>query len=372
MIAAGEFAAATAAHDHRVSVTVTCTPAGNGRLTRRWVDVIRLQRDGNHGDGRVTGSIRIPGTTLPSVVRGPQRAASAQVDALFARGPRSALPARGGLLWSGATITAGQPPRILVTLQSAVGAALAGGCGPAAAEAVLHRVGEWRSLLAPSSRPLLRPPAGWRGLPVMLRPPVAAAVLVGVRDVLTSPAATRFDGRRVLPPVTLTDRPVEHGTGEPDDAGHPAEPWTLVREGTVRTMPRDRSTGLPQGRAVWQHDEGRLTAATALDLELAGAVRRAPLEDHPDLVELVQCVQRGSVPHTGGWMRLICLARIGRAPHPFLVALAGRPLSLLRAVHALSGDAAATCTDHLVRTPSLALPTALALDRSPDVRLDAL
>ena len=89
-------------------------------------------------------------------------------------------------------------------------------------------------------------------------------------------------------------------------------------------------------------------------------------------MELLQCVDRGSVPHAGGRMRLVCLARVGRAPHPFLVALAGRPLSLLRAVHALSGEAASTCTDHLVRTPALALPSALALDRSPDARLDAL
>jgi hypothetical protein len=364
----GEPTAATAVHELRVAVTVVCTAAGSGRLSRRRTDVIRLLRE----RGRVTGSVRVPATAVPESVRLPQRTASMLVDGLFSRGARSALPTRGALRWNSATVTVGRQARVLVRLGSAVGPALVGGCGPSAVDAALRRLDEWRPLLIPSALPLHRAPAGWRGLPVLLRPPVAAAVLVAVRQVLTSPAAVRLDGRRVLPPVTLIDRPVEHAAGEPDDAGHPAAPWTLVRDGTVATMPRDRSTGLPIGRAVWQHDEGRLVAPAGLELEFTGAVRAARSEDPADVVELLQCVEPPRLAPGDGRLRLVCLARIGRGTHPFLVAMTGRPLSLLRAVHALSGELSSPCADHLVRTPSLALPTAQSLHRSPDVRLAEL
>ncbi|HEY6795967.1 MAG TPA: hypothetical protein VI248_14930, partial [Kineosporiaceae bacterium] len=118
--------------------------------------------------------------------------------------------------------------------------------------------------------------------------------------------------------------------------------------------------------------EGRLAPAGVLDLDLEGATGSAPPEDHPDIVELLQYVERGRLYHADGRMRLVCLARIGRAPHPFLVALTGRPLSLLRAVHAPSGAGVPAGTEHLVRTPCLALPTAMSLERTPDVRLEAL
>jgi hypothetical protein len=367
-ITAGEPTAAKAAHELRVAVTVVCTATGAGHLARRRVDVIRLRREA----GRVTGSVRVPATAVPEAVRVPLRTAATLVDGLFARGARSALPTRGALRWSTATVTVGRQARVVVTLESAVGPAVVGGYGPAAVDTTLHRVDDWRPLLVPSALPLHRAPAGWRGLPVMLRPPVAAALLVAVRHVLTSPPGAQLDGRRVLPPLTLVDRPVDHVAGEVDDAGQPVGAWMLVREGTVVTPPRDRRTGLPAGRAVWQHDEGRLVPAPSVELELTGPGRTVRSEDHQDVVELLQCVEQPRLAQADGRLRLVCLARVGRGPHPFLVALTGRPLSLLRAVHALSGELSAPCTDHLVRTPSLALPTAQSLHRSPDVRLTEL
>ncbi|HEY6794637.1 MAG TPA: hypothetical protein VI248_08135, partial [Kineosporiaceae bacterium] len=251
-ITAGERASAAAGHEHRVAVSVICTAANAGRLARRRTDVVRLRRDG----GRVVGSERVPATAAPHAVRAPQRTASALVDALFARGTRSALPTRGALRWTCAVATVARQTRVVVQLETAVGPTVVSGSGPGAVEAVLRRIDDWRLLLVPSSLPLRRAPTGWRGLPVRLRPPVAAAVLVAVRNVLASPAAARLDGRRVLPPVTLVDRPAEHAVGELDDAGHVASAWTLVREGTVTVLPRDRFTGVPAGRAVWLHDEG--------------------------------------------------------------------------------------------------------------------
>jgi hypothetical protein len=201
---------------------------------------------------------------------------------------------------------------------------------------------------------------------------VAAAVLAGVRWVLGSAGAARLEGRRLLPPMTLIDRPVAHAAGEQDDAGHLAAPWALVRGGTVATMPRDPATNLPAGRMVWHHDEHRLVAARTFGLELTGVAGRPPGDPPPEAVELVECVQRVRHYQTDGRMRLVCVARAGQRGRPFLVGLAGRPLTVLRLVSGLAGAAAETCTDHSVRTPSLVLPTALSLERSADVRLAAL
>jgi hypothetical protein len=340
---------------------------------RRATDVVRLRRT----RARVTGSQRLPATAEPAAVSDVQRMVDDLVLAVFPAASRfPAVPAPMGappgaesaLHWQSAVVTVNRRARVLGRWESPAGPLLLGGDGPAAAAAVLAWCGEWQRLLA-GRRPLLSGPAsGWDGVPVVLGPAVAAAVVVGVRWVLGTSAAGRLDGRRVLPAVTLVDHPVEHAPGERDDAGLPVAPWVLARAGTVATMPVDPATGVPVGRAVWQHDEGRLTMAGSFALEVDGPAGDARPAPPPESLELLQCVEGVRRYLPDGRMRLVCLARLGAAARPFLVGLSGRPLSLLRAVTGLAGESSSIATDHLVSTPSLVLPTAQSLERRADVR----
>jgi hypothetical protein len=206
------------------------------------------------------------------------------------------------------------------------------------------------------------------GRPLVLHPPVAAALVVGVRRVLAGPAGARLDGRRELPPLTLVDRPVHHLEGTLDDAGLPAGSWTLIRRGRVATMPVDERTGLPVGRAVWSHDESRLTAAPDLALQVTGP----EAEPGPEVVHVLGCLEGTDRHHLDGRLQLICLARDGAAGPTFRIGLTGPALSLLRLVTALAGPAGTDSSDQTVVTPSLLLPPAASLERSPDVRIAAL
>ncbi|HEY6795232.1 MAG TPA: hypothetical protein VI248_11195 [Kineosporiaceae bacterium] len=363
---AGEPVAATV-EEHRVTVSLVCSGVPRGAQIRRQVDVVRLHRSA----GRVTRSERVPATALPLLVAGSQDVAGQVADSLFGDPTIRFAAGHGTLRWQSAAITMTRRPRAIVRLETSAGPALVGGYGTVA-DVLRDRVDDWARLLAEPLLPRDRAPGAWPRLPIVVRPPVAAALLVGVRWVLGSPAASRLDQRRVLPRLTLTDRPLAHDVGEPDDAGQPAMPWDLVRGGVVATAPRDGPTGLPAGRVVWHHDERRPVSARVFDLELAGPPGWPDADPQEEALELVECVERVRTYQPDGWMRLVCVARVHPGGRPFLVGVTGRPLSLLRAVVGATGEATSLHTEHSVRTPSLVLPSAQSLERSTDAQLTSL
>ena len=376
----------------RVAVRVVATPSPGRRPSRDLArvqlrtshEVVRLTRTG----ARVSGSVRVlPSSGDPALTDRIDRA-EAVARAVADRGPRCS-----GYRLQSVLVTLGAQVRVLARVESGFGPLLLGGAGPDAVgqlSAALDLAAAWLGPAVTGTSAGAADPAGrpldWTDRPLLLASPVAAAVLAGVRLVLATPAAARLDGRRVLPALTLTDLPVEHARGTPDDAGLTAEAWDVVRAGRVATMPPDPSTGLPAGRAVWSHDTSRLGTAGSFVLslsavpELAAAPSLSPAPGPPamaDAVELLTCIEGIRRYHPDGRLRLLCLARLhgpepGQGKQPFLVRLTGRPLSVLRAVTGVTGQPRPVCTDHLVSTPALLLTPARSLERSSDVRIAAL
>lgn len=342
-----------------------------GRVQLRCsTDLVRLIRTG----GRVTGSIRVPADRLDPAVATAQRSVEVLARAAAERlttAAEASAPRAGALVPQSLVATAEHELRLLARLESGCGPLLVGATGADAAE----RVGELvvRAAETVGDGRTGPPPADWSARPLVLRPPVAAAVLVGLRWLLGTPQAARLDGRRVLPDLTLVDRPTAHPTGTLDDGGREALAQALVRRGRV-AMPETDAEGVMHGRALWLHDRGRLVPATPFGLALTGRAFEEPL---PAAIELMRCVEGLRRYHPDGTVRLLCLARslpstassasgasspstastgsITSTCTPFLVRVTARPLSLLRAVRGVDGPSEDVCCDHDVRTPSLVL-----------------
>ena len=357
----------------RVRVSAVGTPVAGRLRVRRSQEVLRLTRS----HGRVVGSRRVPvGSGRPQDGRGvdaDRRALDRHrevVEEVLGR-LGAVLPDVPGVRLQSLAITSGPRLRALARVETPAGPVLIGGAGPLAAQQLLAGVADLAGV-AGAVPP--GPAPGWAGAALVLRPPVAAAVLIGVRWLLHGPAGARLQGRRVLPPLTFLDHPVDQIEGEPDDAGLPAGPWAVVDAGRVACPPLDRVTGLPLGRAVWSHDQQRLVRGGSFALTVTADPRWGDAADPPGggSVQLLTCVEGIRRYEPDGRMRLICLARHGPRGPTFLVGLTARPLTLLRELVSVAGPSAQDGTDHLVNTPSLVLPPAESLERSPDVRIATL
>lgn len=340
----------------RATVTAVVSPVTGVVSARYSGDLLRLVRT----SGRVTGSTRLPAhQTRPLVKRRYREAVSA------VRTTCEGLAAGGPLRPQSALVTAGARLRVLARLETPAGPMLAGGAGTAAVADMLGVVAELNRL--PGA--LADAPHGWDRRPLLLRPPVAAVLLAGVRLVLGGTAAGRLAGRRVFPDLTLVDRPVEHTEGALDDCGRPAEAHTIVRSGRVAPLPQGSYPCVPSGRAVWRHEESRPVIAATFGLTLSGM----PMASRPDgAVELLVCTEGLRRYHPDGRMQMICLARPADSASIFLVAVRARPLSMLRAVTGLAGSAANTYLEHEINTPSLVLLSADELARKCHVLLSSL
>jgi hypothetical protein len=350
---------AEAGDELRATVTAVASPVAGVVSVRYSGDLLWLARTA----GRVTGSTRLPAhQTLPLVRRRYQEAVEA-VSAV--RTTCEGLTADGPLRPQSALVTVGTRLRVLARLETPAGPMLAGGAGTAAVADMLEVVAELSRL--PGA--LADAPRGWDRRPLLLRPPVAAVLLAGVRLVLGGAAAGRLAGRRVLPDLTLVDRPVEHAEGALDDCGTPAEAHMLVRSGRVAPLPPDTCPGVPPGRAVWCHEESRPVIAATFGLTLSGMPAVSP----PDgAVELLACAEGLRRYHADGHLQMTCLARSADSASIFLVAVRARPLSMLRAVTGLAGGSANTYLEDEIDTPSLVLLSADELARKCHVLLSSL
>lgn len=353
---AGAGQAGEAGGELRATVAAVASPVTGAGSVRYSGDLLRLVRT----SGKVTGSTRLPARrTLPLVARRYREAVSA------VRAACEGLTADGPLRPQSALITAGPRLRVLVRLETPAGPMLAGGAGPTAVADMLEAVAGLNRL--PGA--LADAPRGWDRRPLLLHPPVAAVLLAGVRLVLGGAAAGRLAGRRVLPDLTLTDRPVEHAEGALDDGGSPAVGHTIVRSGRVAPPPPGTYPGIPPGRAVWRHEESRPVIAATFGLTLSGMPAASP----PDgAVELLACAEGLRRYHADGHVQMTCLARPPDSASVFLADVRARPLSMLRAVTGLAGGHANTYLEHEVNTPSLVLLSADELARKCHVLLSSL
>lgn len=346
----------------RATVTAVVSPVTGVPSARYSGDLLQLIRL----SGQVTSSARLPARPGMPVVERRYREAAAAVLATCEGLAAVEKGAGGGAFRpQSVLITAGSRLRVLTRLESGSGPVLAGGTGAAGVAGMLRVVGGLSGLPgAPAG-----PPRGWDRRPVVLRPPVAAVLLAGVRMVLGGAAAARLAGRRVFPDLTLVDRPAEHAENAPDDYGRPALAHTIVRSGRVLPLPAGPDPGIPSGRAVWCHEESRLVMAAPFGLALSGM----PADPVPDgAVELVACAEGLRRYHPDGQLRLLCLARLADSAGAFLVSVRARPLSMLRSVAGVTGDSEQTYLEHEVNTPSLVLPSTVELARKCHVLISSL
>ncbi|GLZ29060.1 hypothetical protein Lesp02_12500 [Lentzea sp. NBRC 105346] len=196
-------------------------------------------------------------------------------------------------------------------------------------------------------------PAGWRGLPVVLQPAVAAVIVAAAATALTTPTgretARRRAGNRLLPDLTLVDKPASWGV---DDRGHDANSLTLLDKGVLRP-PGEMIAGIPRGRAMWHHDMRAFVTEPVRRLEVQ-TVELPPR----DAIELVWCIEDSRPRMEDGELRLRCLARDPEGKW-FSTVLRGKPLLLLRHVRGGHGPARCVFGDSEVTTPALVFgPTA--------------
>lgn len=346
----------------RATVTAVVSPVTGVPSARYSGDLLALTRV----SGRVTGSARLPARQgIPVVERRYREAMSAVLEGCEGLAAGERRTGGGPFRPQSMLVTAGSRLRVLTRLETPSGPVLAGGAGTAGVAGMLRVVAGLSGLPGtPAS-----PPRGWDSRPLLLRPPVAAVLLAGVRLVLGSAAAGRLAGRRVLPGLTLVDLPTEHAEGAPDDCGRPAQAHTIVRSGRVLPLPPGPDPGIPSGRAVWRHEESRLVMAETFGLALSGM----PADSAPDgAVELAACAEGLRRYHPDGHLRLLCLARLADSAGTFLVTVRARPLSLLRSVTGLTGDPEQTYLEHEINTPSLVLPSAAELARKCHALLSSL
>ncbi|WP_147450804.1 hypothetical protein [Streptomyces hoynatensis] len=358
-------------------------PAGAGAPARRTADVLRLVRE----EGRVRSSARVPPGACPGAARlgaALEEAVARHLPALLAglaeRGRPEAVcqsvhltvlgrAADGaGGVDGGAGGVVGLSVRALARAETAAGPVLLGARGAEPAP-VLARLLDGAAELAGHLARREEPPHGWRRRPLLLRPPVAAALAAGARLALEAPAARGLDGRRGLPPLSLAELPPDvHREAAVDDAGAGLARHLWIDRGRFALPAREPAGGLPVGRAVWDHDLAALARPAPLRLRLESPQVAAPEE----AVELVRCLEGLRRYHPGGRMSLRCLARAAPGHGWFAVRLGGTPLGLLRAVAGGAGALTDTCADQDVRSASLLLPAAEELERSSRASISAL
>ncbi|QXJ24700.1 hypothetical protein AGRA3207_006077 [Actinomadura graeca] len=334
----------------------TMTPGPGGPALRLSADLVLMTRDGS---GAVRGSRRSPGggdadgDTAVDAVRGLLAAAAVALDGAPVQSVLAEvrwLPARG---W--------RRSRVLARVETALGPTCTGFTAPGDAPATGRARGAPGVLDVPpyEARPGT-PPDGWRALPLLMRPAVAAVPVAGTALVLTSRAARgrvdRLGGRRVLGEQALDDLPSAHPEATPDDAGHPAGVVRLVEDGVLRPLRAGRVPGAPRGRAVWDHDRQALrpTAQPRLRLSVPPAPPPGPA------LELRWPVEGLRRYDPDGHLSLICVAHVSGDPgRCFTVRLRARPQTIMRAVRGAAGDGAAVvCAEADATVPPLLLPSA--------------
>ncbi|MFD7368779.1 hypothetical protein ACFV4I_21165 [Nocardiopsis alba] len=225
-------------------------------------------------------------------------------------------------------------------------------------------------------------PRGWRDLPLLLDPPVAAVLVSAVRLALLSRGGRRtrerYSGRRLFPRVDLTDLPLAHPEGGVDDAGASALTLPLIRAGALTGLGEGSTTG----RAVWDHGAARLGGGPAR-LDLTGSptpAGRAPdtpvvpgTPEPTDAVRLTWCLEHLQRYQSDGTVHLTCAAVLGHAPERwFTLGLRARPIALMRRVEAPVGFARRVFSDDEVSTPGLLLPPASRLNHTKGIRVEQI
>ncbi|TYB43975.1 hypothetical protein [Actinomadura chibensis] len=338
----------------------TLSPGPGGPNLRLSADQVSVTRD---GAGAVRASRRScedgGDTAVDTAVDAARGLLAAAVSAL-ARAPVQSvlaevrdLPGRG---W--------RQLRVLARIETSLGPLFTGLAAPCGAVAAGRGPDVPGGLAVPpyDVRPG-EPPHGWRALPLVMRPAVAAVPAAGTALLLASRAARartdRLDGRRLLGTLTLTDLPSAHPEAAADDAGHPADAIRLVEEGVLAPLRIEAASGAPRGRAVWDHDRQALHPAPQTRLRLAAP--RAPVPDAS--LELRWPIESLRRYDPDGLLSLICVARASDRPERcFAVRLRARPQTLLRTVRGAVADAKpVACADAHVTTPPLLLPTAREL-----------
>lgn len=345
--------------EFRARTTVIGSPAGGTTRISRSTDVVELTLVA----GRVVSSVRRwdrQAVDLDDAADQALRIALDRLDEVAGRAVavQSVLvSAEGG--W-GAAATPAPVVRVLARVETVAGPLVLGGRGPRATDEVSRMVAAANGLRGlPAEQP------GTRRCPVVLFPAVSAVLVVAARMVLASPAAARLAGRRVLPPLTLTDDPV--ALAGQDDNARAVGPVELVVDGRVRAPARDPDTGALLGRAAWSHDLRRLTGAGPHRVRLSG-LRETPVPaDRIDVLYPVEGLER-YLP--GGFVRVTCVARAGAGPRWCLVRLCARPLSLLRLVQGAHGPSTPLYSDHETYVPALVLPSLVRLEGSSGVSVE--
>lgn len=339
----------------RSVVTVLGVPVDTRLRFSRSTEVVELTRKG----GRVISSARRPAPVVPALGEAAGRALRHGVERLATvSGPDAVVQ---NLLTSAtARWSPGTRPvpvvRSLARVATRTGPLVLGGRGEHALDEVVHTLTELAGL-----RPGPVEPGTWRH-EVLLRPAVTAVFVVAARMVLGSPAAGRLHGRRLPPPLTLVDEPVEHATGDRDDSGSPVGPLELLTAGRVRVP----ASGTVTGRAAWVHDHQRTRLATPFRLRLTGAPAPASREERIELLYPVEGRQRY---RADGQVRITCLARLGERSFP--VRLCARPLSLLGRAAGVCGPPTELYSDHETVVPALVLPAREHLEEADGVTIDS-
>ncbi|WP_067455040.1 hypothetical protein [Actinomadura macra] len=342
----------------------TMTPGPGGPALRLSTDLVWMTRD---GAGAVRESRRSPGVPVDVAGDAGGDAAVADVRGLLAA---TAVALREAPVQSVLAEVRWLPghewrrPRVLARIETALGPTCTGFAAPggASGNGRAHVMASAPDVPPYASRPG-PPPEGWRELPLLMRPAVAAIPAAGTALMLTSRAVRgrpdRLDGRRVLGALALTDLPSTHPEAAPDDAGHPADEIPMVEAGVLRTLRIERASGAPRGRAVWNHDRQSLHPSPQPRLRLS-----APLAPSPGpVVELQWPVESLRRYDPDGFLSLICVARVSDHPErSFAVRLRARPQTIMRAVRGAAGEPVlVVCADADVTTPPLLLPSAREL-----------
>ncbi|WP_338674978.1 hypothetical protein V1460_19790 [Streptomyces sp. SCSIO 30461] len=348
----------------RIRASGVLTPTrGAPRLTVS-LDTLCLGRDA--ATGRITGSRRLPGSA--------DQEAGKETGLLLTEAAGRAASGAAGLQsavaqvreWRDADgLLVSRRAELLARVETAGGPVLLGTSGQGDPGSLVDALpwDELGSLDAPFDH--VRPPDDWRWRPLVLRPSPAAVLVAGAAFSLTSrggrATAKRLSGRRVLPPLTLTDLPSAPPEVGIDDLGALARPAPLVEAGRICPPPpvSPAATGVPIGRALWDHDAGGILPPPQARLELTGPETEVP----PDAVELVWCVEGLQRYHGDGTVRLHCLARTADRPGGwFRLVLRGKPIHLLRQARGLAGPPTAVHSDSEVTTRSLVLAGATDME----------
>jgi PmbA/TldA metallopeptidase C-terminal domain len=340
------------------SVLAYAFPARSGLRVSYSADSLTLTRNAT---GRVINSVR---TTVPlaghidSLVHTVGQLLTETAGALgqVPNAPVQSLLGTGVARWPE---TAGADPWI----RTSVIARLETTAGPVVTGTGAAHWPAPRAITFPARLASGAPPRGWNTRPIVLAPQVSSVLMSGARLALTSREMRRrsssMTGCRIMPDLTIVDRPALHGESAPDDAGDPARSHTLIQNGRLCGVPFSSMTNTIVGRAVWNHDDQLLGKAPMARLELSGPALAWPA----DPLEVAWCAEGLQRYHRDGTLRLRCLGLVsGGSRRWHLFELHARPLGLLRLTTGLTGAAANSFSDDEVTAPSLVLPSATELE----------